>query len=76
VKPNFYTLGGYASAKVLVEGVRRSGRAPTREKLIAALESIRNYDIGGVDYTFGHNLRMGTSFVELLIVDASGEPQS
>jgi ABC-type branched-subunit amino acid transport system substrate-binding protein len=76
VKPNFYTLGGYASAKVLVEGVRRSGRAPTREKLIAALENIRNYDIGGVDYTFGHNLRMGTSFVELLIVDASGEPQS
>lgn len=74
--PNFYTLGGYASAKILVEGLRRAGRAPTREKLIAALESMKDYDIGGVQYTFGKGLRMGTTYVELLIVNAKGEPQS
>ena len=76
VKPNFYTLGGYAAAKILVEGVRRAGRAPTREKLITALENIRNYDIGGVEFTFGHDLHMGTRFVEMLIIDGNGDPQS
>lgn len=75
-KPNFYTLGGYASAKVLVEGLKRAGRNPTREKLIAALEGLKDYDIGGVQYTYGRGLRVGTSFVELLIVNAKGEPQS
>jgi len=76
VKPNFYTLGGYAAAKVLVEGLRRAGPQPTREKLIAALEGIKDFDIGGVQYTFGRDLRMGTRFVDLLIIDGKGEPQS
>ena len=76
VKPNFYTLGGYATAKVVVEGLKRAGPAPTREKFMAALENMRDFDIGGVQYTFGRGLRMGTNFVELLIVNANGEPQS
>jgi ABC-type branched-subunit amino acid transport system substrate-binding protein len=76
VKPNFYTLGGYATAKVVVEGLRRSGPQPTREKFIAALENMRDYDIGGVQYSFGKELRMGTRFVELLIINGKGEPES
>jgi ABC-type branched-subunit amino acid transport system substrate-binding protein len=76
VKPNFYTLGGYATAKVVVEALRRAGPQPTREKFIAALEGMRDFDIGGVEYTFGRELRMGTTFVELLIINGSGEPQS
>jgi ABC-type branched-subunit amino acid transport system substrate-binding protein len=75
VKPNFYTLGGYSTAKVVVEGLKRAGPAPTREKLNAALEGIRNFDIGGIQYTYGRGLRMGTKFVDLLIIDATGEPQ-
>ena len=76
VKPNFYTLGGYATAKVVVEGLKRAGAAPTREKLITGLEGIHDYDIGGVEFTFGRELRMGSKFVDLLIIDAVGEPQS
>ncbi|HUL91402.1 MAG TPA: ABC transporter substrate-binding protein [Burkholderiales bacterium] len=76
VKPNFYTLGGYAAARVVVEGLRRAGPTPTREKFIAALEGIREFDIGGVQYTFGRGVRMGTKFVDLLIIDSKGEPQS
>jgi ABC-type branched-subunit amino acid transport system substrate-binding protein len=75
-KPNFYTLGGYATAKVVVEALKRAGPNPTREKVVAALENMRDYDIGGVQYSFGRELRMGTNFVELLIVNANGEPQS
>ena len=76
VKPNFYTLGGYATAKVVVEGLRRAGPQPTREKFMAALENMKDYDIGGVQYTFGKDLRMGTRFVELLIINGKGEPES
>jgi ABC-type branched-subunit amino acid transport system substrate-binding protein len=76
VKANFYTLGGFSTAKVVVEALRRAGPTPTREKLNAALEGIRDFDVGGVQYTYGHGLRMGTKFVDLLIIDANGEPQS
>lgn len=76
VKPNFYTLGGHATAKVVVEALRRAGPAPTRERFVAALENMKDYDIGGVEYTFGRDLRMGTRFVELLIINGKGEPES
>ena len=76
VKPNIYTLGGHASAKVVAEALRRAGPKPTREKVMAALEGIKDFDIGGVQYSFGKGLRMGTKFVDLLIIDANGEPQS
>lgn len=76
VKPNFYTLGGYAVAKVTVEALKRAGPAPTRAKLIAALEGIRDFDIGGVQYTYGRGLRLGTRYVDLLIIDGKGDTLS
>jgi ABC-type branched-subunit amino acid transport system substrate-binding protein len=76
VKANFYTLGGYAVAKVTVEALKRAGPAPTRAKLIAALETIHDFDIGGVQYTYGRGLRLGTQFVDLLILDGKGETVS
>jgi branched-chain amino acid transport system substrate-binding protein len=45
-QPNFVGLEGYLNAKVLVEGLRRSGRALDRERFIQALESIQKYDLG------------------------------
>ena len=76
VKPNFYTLGGYATAKVTIEGLKRAGSAPTRAKLIAALEGIKDLDLGGVQYSYGRNLRLGTRYVDLLIIDSKGETMS
>jgi ABC-type branched-subunit amino acid transport system substrate-binding protein len=76
VRPNFYTLGGYAVAKVAVEALKRAGPAPTRAKYIAALESIRDFDIGGVQFTYGKGLRLGTNYVDLLIIDGKGDTQS
>ena len=75
-RPNFYTLGGYAVAKVAVEALKRAGPAPTRAKYIAALESIRDFDIGGVQYSYGKGLRLGTNYVDLLIIDGKGDTQS
>jgi ABC-type branched-subunit amino acid transport system substrate-binding protein len=74
VQPNYYTLGGEATARVMVEALRRAGPKPTREKFIASLETMRDFDIGGVLYTYDHGLHLGSRFVDLLIIDAKGEP--
>ncbi len=44
--PNFVSLEGYLNARVLVEGLRRTGADLTRERFINALESVRAYDLG------------------------------
>ena len=45
-QPNFVSLEGFVDAMVLVEGLKRAGKDLTREKLITALESIQNKDVG------------------------------
>jgi len=45
-QPNFVSLEGFVDAMVLVEGLKRAGKDLTREKLITALESIQNKDMG------------------------------
>ncbi|HLW55709.1 MAG TPA: ABC transporter substrate-binding protein [Candidatus Angelobacter sp.] len=44
--PSFVSLEGFVDAMVMVEGLKRAGKDPTREKLIAALESIQDKDLG------------------------------
>jgi ABC-type branched-subunit amino acid transport system substrate-binding protein len=66
-------MEGFAGAKVLVEGLRRAGKTPTRASLIAALDGIRDLDIGGVSITYGPQDHTGAEYVELSIIDANGE---
>ena len=66
-------MEGFAAAKVLVEGLRRAGRNLTRASLVSALESIRNFDLGGVTLSYGPQDRTGAEFVEMSIIDARGE---
>ena len=44
--PNFVSLEGFVNAKVLVEGLRLAGRDLSREKLVTAIEGIRDLDLG------------------------------
>lgn len=46
VEPSFVSLEGFVDAMVLVEGLKRAGRELTREKLIQAIESIHDFDVG------------------------------
>jgi len=45
-QPGFTSLEGFVDAMVLVEGLKLAGRNITREKLVTALESIHNKDLG------------------------------
>lgn len=45
-RPNFVSLEGFVDAMVLVEGLKKAGKEPTREGLIRSLESIHEMDMG------------------------------
>jgi branched-chain amino acid transport system substrate-binding protein len=65
-------MEGFAAAKVLVEGLRRAGRNPTRASFIAAMESMRDYDLGGIKLTYGPTDHSGLDYVEASIVNRKG----
>jgi len=65
-------LEAYITARVLVEGLRRAGKNPTRAGLIAALETMRDYDLGDDMVNFLGDDHVGRRFVELTIVGRDG----
>jgi branched-chain amino acid transport system substrate-binding protein len=69
---NFGSLEGYLAAKVMVEGLRRAGRDLTRERLIAALESMDNVDLGGFVVSFSRTSHAGSDYVELTMIGRDG----
>jgi len=46
VRPNFVSLEGFVDAMVMVEGLKKAGKEPTREGLIDAIESLHDVDMG------------------------------
>src|SRR4051812_8839404 len=67
-EPGFGTLEGYIAAKVMVEGLRRTGRGLSREGFIRAMEGIQDYDVGGFKVSYGPGNRSGSRFVDLTII--------
>jgi ABC-type branched-subunit amino acid transport system substrate-binding protein len=58
--PSFVGLEGFLNARIIVEGLERAGRNLTREGLLKAIESIRDYELGpGMSITYGPNDRQG-----------------
>lgn len=66
-------LEGFASAKVLVEALRRSGTKPTRERLHSALEGMQKFDIGGLDVSYSTTNHTGLNFSDLSIISDNGK---
>ncbi len=72
-EPSYVSLEAYIAAKVFVEGIKRAGRDLTREKLVGALESMRNYDAGGYPVSFSPTDHNGSNFVELTVLRRDGK---
>ncbi len=64
---------GYIDAKVAAEGLRCAGRAPTRSGLVSALDTMRHYNLGGMEVLFGNGAASGSKFVELTLINAQGK---
>jgi branched-chain amino acid transport system substrate-binding protein len=70
--PSYHGLEGYLEALVLVEGLRRAGRNLSRERLVAGLESMTGHDLGGVMVKYGSNDRTGSTYVDIVMLNARG----
>ena len=70
---NFSSLEGYIAAKVFVEGLRRAGPQPTREGFITALETLRDFDVGGFNVTYTPTDHNGSKFIELTVIGREGK---
>lgn len=66
-------LEGFAAAKVLVEGMRRAGPKPSREKIQAALEGMQKLDIGGLEVSYSPKDHSGLDFADLSIIGTYGK---
>lgn len=63
----------FIGAKVLVEGLRRAGPNPTRQKVLHALEHLGRYDVGGFQISFAPDNRLGSKYVEVTIIGRDGK---
>lgn len=70
---DFSSMEGYLTARVFVEGLRRAGKAPTREALITALESIKNLNLGGFTVSYSNKDHQGSSYTDLTIIGRDGK---
>ena len=70
--PSYAMMEGYASARVLVEGLKRAGKTPTRAGFVAGLESAGTIDLGGPEVHYGPNTRKGSNYVELTVIGPNG----
>lgn len=71
-KYSFTSLEGYLAAKVLVEGLKRAGKNPTRESLVDGLASMGKVDLGGFTVNYTPTNHNGSSYVDLTIISRGG----
>ncbi|MBC3861769.1 ABC transporter substrate-binding protein [Undibacterium jejuense] len=73
VAPTYAAMEGFVTAKVLVEGLKRSGSNPTRSSLIRGLETMRQFDLGGLVINYDEQNHDGSEFIELTIISKTGQ---
>lgn len=69
---NHTFIEGYLAAKVLGEGIRRSGIEPTPRKLRDVLETISGYDAGGIAIGFAADDHVGSRYSDITILNRNG----
>jgi branched-chain amino acid transport system substrate-binding protein len=70
---SFSSLEGFVSGKITVEALKRAGPNPTREKVLKALNSMGELDLGGVYVSYSPKGRNGWGGVDLTIIGENGK---
>jgi branched-chain amino acid transport system substrate-binding protein len=75
--PDYVSLEGYIAAGLLAEGLKRAGPQLDTEKIVEALENLRDFDMGlGTPLTFGRTEHQGSHKVWGTQLDAAGRYQA
>ena len=72
-EPNYSSMEGFVAARTLVEALKKINGAPTSDSLIAALESLRELNLGGFYVDFSPNKHTGSRYVDLTILAGDGK---
>lgn len=64
----YASLEGYLAARSFTEALRRSGRELTREKLVNTLETMSDWDAGGLRLAFSPRRHVGMDYVDLAVI--------
>jgi branched-chain amino acid transport system substrate-binding protein len=70
---SFSTLEGFVGGKITVEAIRRAGKNPTRAGVLKALNSMGEYDVGGVYVNYSPKERRGWGQIDLTVIGAGGK---
>jgi ABC-type branched-subunit amino acid transport system substrate-binding protein len=70
---SYYGMEAFLMARTLTEGLKRSGKDLSREKLVSTLESINNLELGEYRISYTPNTHPGSRFVELTVVGPGGK---
>ncbi len=71
--PSAFQLEGFVHAKLLVEGLRRAGRNLSTATFIKAMEDAGEISFGRFAAKYSPSSHNGSSYVELAIVDSTGQ---
>lgn len=67
-------LEGFAAAKLLVEGLKRStGKEISRDSLLRALDNLQKFDLGGLEVSFNTKNHSGLEFTDVSIIGPDGK---
>lgn len=72
LQASYIGLEGFIAAKVMVEGLRRAGSMPNRQKVAAALESMHDWDAGDFVIDYSANDHGGSKFVTVTVIGPNG----
>jgi len=70
---SFSTLEGFVAGKITVEALKRAGKNPTREKVLQALNTMGEYDLGGVSVNYSPKERRGWGQIDLTVIGPNGK---
>jgi ABC-type branched-subunit amino acid transport system substrate-binding protein len=69
---SYGSMEGYIAAKALVRGLTKAGKDLTREKFIAAMETMKGEDLGGFTLNYGPDNHNGSGFVDITMLRKDG----
>ena len=72
-EPNYSSMEGFVTARIVAEGLRRAGGNANPDALIGGLESMRDYNLGGFFVDFSPTDHTGSKYVDLTILTADGQ---
>ena len=71
---DFSSMEGFLAAKVLTEGLRRAGgKNLSREGFITALETLRDYNMGGFTVNYSDKSHEGSRYTDLTTIGRGGK---